>query len=325
MTDLDQEVEAAEGRIREFVPESPVAPSPDLAEQLGASVYLKLENLQVTGSFKIRGAFNKLLSLDVEARRRGIVTASTGNHGIAVRYAAEELGIPGMIVLPENVSPRKVEALKNSPLEVKLFGSDCVAAETFARQESLDRGSVYVSPYNDPLVIAGQGTIAIELARQLDAVEVVLVPVGGGGLISGIAGYLRETGRPTRVIGCLPETSPEMYRSVQAGRRIEPLGLATLSDGTVGGFEAGSITFELCQRYVSDWVLVNEDEIRDAMRTIVERHGLRIEGSAAVVVAAAFKLGKHLAGKNVALVVSGGNVDPGKFEELSPKAKRGGG
>ena len=312
MPHIEREVEDAEKRIREFVPQSPVAPSPHLGKELSASVYLKLENLQVTGSFKIRGAFNKLLSLDAEARRRGIVTASTGNHGIAVRYAAEKLGIPGTIVLPENVSPRKLEALKNSPLEVRLVGSDCVAAETFARQESLDRARVYVSPYNDPLVIAGQGTISIELSRQLDPVEVVMVPVGGGGLISGIAGYLRETGQPTRVIGCLPETSPEMYRSVQAGRRIEPLGLATLSDGTVGGFEAGSITFELCQRYVDDWVLVSEDEIRDAMRTIVERHGMLIEGAAAVVVASAVKLGKSLAGKNVALVVSGGNVDPGK-------------
>lgn len=313
--DIKQEVEAAAGRIREFVPESPVALSPYLGEKLGASVHLKLENLQLTGSFKIRGAFNKLLALDDAERRRGIVAASTGNHGIAVSYAAEKLGIPGIIVLPENASRQKVEALKSSPLEVKLVGSDCVAAETIARQECRDRGSIYVSPYNDPLVIAGQGTIAIELVEQLDAVEVVLVPVGGGGLISGIAGYLRETGRATRVIGCLPETSPEMYRSVRAGRRIEPLGLATLSDGTVGGFEAGSITFELCRRYVDDWTLVSEDEIRDAMRTIVERHDLLIEGSAAVVVAAALKLGESLAGKHVALVVSGGNVDPGKLGE----------
>ncbi len=294
------------------MPESPVAFCDFLSNALGASVHLKLENLQVTGSFKVRGAFNKLLSLDAAARGRGIVTASTGNHGSAVRYAAEELGIPGTIVLPENVAPQKVKALKNSTLEVRLVGSDCVAAETFARQESLDRGSVYVSPYNDPLIIAGQGTIAIELSRQLDAVEVVLVPVGGGGLISGIAGYLRESGRPARVIGCLPETSPEMYRSVLAGRRIEPLGLATLSDGTVGGFESGSITFELCQRYVDDWVLVSEDEIRAAMRTIVERHAMRIEGAAAVAVASAMKLGKSVAGKHVALVVSGGNGDPGE-------------
>ena len=308
MTEIKRQVEDAEKRIRQFVPESPVAFCDFLSNALGASAHLKLENLQVTGSFKVRGAFNKLLSLDAAARRRGIVTASTGNHGIAVRYAAEELGIPGTIVLPENVAPQKVKALKNSSLEVRLVGSDCVAAETFARQESLDRGSVYVSPYNDPLIIAGQGTIAIELSRQLDAVEVVLVPVGGGGLISGIAGYLRESGRPARVIGCLPETSPEMYRSVQAGRRIEPLGLATLSDGTVGGFESGSITFELCQRYVDDWVLVSEDEIRAAMRTIVERHAMRIEGAAAVAVASALKLGKSLAGKNVALVVSGGNA-----------------
>ena len=206
MKSVPQQVEAAEERTRKFVTVSPVAPSPYLGQELGATVYLKLENLQVTGSFKIRGAFNKLLSLDAESRRRGIVTASTGNHGIAVRYAAEKLGIPGTIVLPENVSPQKLEALKNSPLEVRLVGSDCVAAETFARQESLDRKSLYVSPYNDWLIIAGQGTIAIELARQLDAVDVVMVPVGGGGLISGIAGYLRETGQPTRVIGFTPGT-----------------------------------------------------------------------------------------------------------------------
>ena len=313
MIEIEREVEDAEKRIRQFVPESPVALCDFLGNALGACVHLKLENLQVTGSFKVRGAFNKLLSLDTEARRRGIVAASTGNHGIAVRYAAEELGIPGTIVLPENVAPQKVKALENSTLEVKLVGSDCVAAETFARQESLDRGSVYVSPYNDPLVIAGQGTIAIELVRQLDAVEVVMVPVGGGGLIAGIAGYLRQSGRPARVIGCLPETSPEMYRSVQAGRRIEPLGLATLSDGTVGGFEAGSITFELCRRYVDDWVLVSEDEIRSAMRTIVEHHAMPIEGAAAVAVASALKLGKSLAGKNVALVISGGNGGPVEY------------
>ncbi len=304
---IKKEVEAAEKRIREYVPESPVALSEYLSDALGASVQLKLENLQVTGSFKIRGAFNKLLSLDAEERGRGIIAASTGNHGIAVSYAADKLGIPGTIVLPENVSPRKANAVRGSRLEVKLVGADCVAAEAFARQESLDRGSVYLSPYNDPLVIAGQGTIAIELERQLDGVDVVLVPVGGGGLISGIAGYFRESGSTTRVIGCLPEASPEMYESVRTGQRIEPLGLATLSDGTVGGFETDSITFELCRRYVDDWILVSEDEIRNAIDLITEQHGDPIEGSGAVTTAAALKL-NHQPGESIALILSGGNA-----------------
>jgi threonine dehydratase len=312
-------VTAAEGRIRGYIRETPLEYSFPLSESTGSNVFLKLENLQFTGSFKPRGAVNKLLTLTAEERARGVLTASTGNHGLALAYGARQLGIRSTIYLPENTSPQKLDMLRHYDADLRFHGSEFGEAELYAREESRRNGTVFVSAYNDEQVIAGQGTIAVELQRQMDHIDVILVSVGGGGLIAGIAGFLKETNAETRTIGCLPENSPVMFDSIQAGRIVESQVLPTLSDGTSGGIEPEAITFGLCQQYVDDWILVDENEIRQAMKLVFEQHRLVIEGSAAVSVASLLKAKGSFKGNrdtNVVLIICGGNVDVGQFKQL---------
>lgn len=306
---------AAEKRIRPYIQETPVDYSFSLSRTAGCRAYLKLENFQHTGSFKARGAINKLLSLEHGQREAGVIAASTGNHGLAVAYGASMFGMHGTIFLPENASPQKVTMLRNYEVEIVFFGTDCEEAEIRARAEAGKSGRVYLSPYNDPKVIGGQGTIALELLHQLASIDSIMVSVGGGGLISGIAGYLKEAGREVEVIGCLPKNSPVMYDAVKAGQIVDSPILPTLSDGTAGGIEAGSITFEPCRRYVDEWVLVTEEEIREGIKLVFQEHRYVIEGAAGVVVASFLKLRDRLAGKNVVLVICGGNIEEAKLRE----------
>jgi threonine dehydratase len=315
MIDVSQEVLAAEKRIRPYIRETPVNYSFYLSRIAGCRLYLKLENLQHTGSFKARGAVNKLLSLERGQREAGVIAASTGNHGLAVAYGASIFGMQGTIFLPENASPQKIKMLRNYDLDIAFFGTDCEEAEIHARKEAEKSGRIYLSPYNDPHVLGGQGTIAVELLRQLDSIDCIMVSVGGGGLISGIAGYLKEAGREIEVIGCLPKNSPAMYDSIKAGQIVDSPILPTLSDGTAGGIDADSITFEPCRTYVDDWVLIGEDQIREGIKLIFEQHRYVIEGSAGVVVASFLKLRDRLAGKNVVLVICGGNIEVATFRE----------
>ena len=315
MIEVREEVLAAEKRIRPYIRETPVDYSFYLSRTASCRAHLKLENLQHTGSFKARGAINKLLSLKRGQREAGVIAASTGNHGLAVAYGASMFGMQGTIILPENTSPQKLTMLRNYDVDIAFFGTDCEEAEIHARAEAEKNGRIYLSPYNDPHVLGGQGTIAVELLRQLASIDCIMVSVGGGGLIAGIAGYLKEAGRQVEVIGCLPENSPAMYNSIKAGEIVDSPILPTLSDGTAGGIEAGSITFEPCRRYVDEWVLVTEDEIREGIKLIFQEHRYVIEGSAGVVVASFLKLRDRLAGKNVVLVICGGNIEVAKFKE----------
>lgn len=316
---VSREVLRAESRVRRHIRETPLEYSFYLSKIAGCNVFLKLENLQFTGSFKVRGAINKLLALSAEERADGVITASTGNHGLAVAYGLRRLRIKGTIYLTENASPQKIEMLRCYEADLKFHGSECAETESHARDESQRTGAVYVSPYNDQEIIAGQGTIAVELLQQTDNVDFVFVSVGGGGLISGIAGFLKEANKGTKVIGCLPENSPVMAESIEAGRIVESPILPTLSDGTAGGIESDSITFDLCARHVDDWVLVNEDEIQRAMKLIFEQHRLVIEGAAGVSVASFLRMKDTFKGHreaNVVLVICGGNVDVEKFKRL---------
>lgn len=313
---------AAESRIRPHVAETPLLLSPILSERTGATVFLKLENRQITGSFKLRGAANKLLSLSAAERARGVVTASTGNHGLAVAHAASQLGIAATIFMPENAAPRKVAKLRHFDVELRFVPGDAVNAEITARRTADETGRVFVSPYNDPEIVAGQGTVAVEMLRQQPALDAVFVAVGGGGLIGGIGSYCKELpgfpkpGRFCHIIGCLPENSPVMLESVRAGRIVEMDGLPTLSDGTAGGIEPDAITFDLCRRVVDDWLTVREVEIADAMRLIHRSHGEIIEGAAGVAVAALLQTGQRFAGQTVAVVICGGNIDEKRFREI---------
>ena len=315
---------SAEEDIRPHIVETPLTPSPVLSEQTGATAFLKLENRQTTGSFKVRGATNKLLSLSAAQREQGVVTASTGNHGLAVAHAASQLGIAATIFMPEDASPRKVAKLRTFDVELRFISGDAIHAETTARRTAGETGRVFISPYNDPEIVAGQGTVAVEMLRQQPGLDAVFVAVGGGGLIGGIGSYLKDLpgfGKPGRsskveVIGSLPQNSPVMLESVQAGHIVEMEGLPTLSDGTAGGIEPDAITFDICRRLVDDWMTVSEDEIADAMRLVYRESGEVIEGAAGVAVAALLKSGQRFAGKTVAVVVCGGNIDEARFREI---------
>jgi threonine dehydratase len=306
--DAAREVSLAEPRIRPQVRETPLEPSAWLSREAGAEVHLKLENVQVTGSFKARGAFNKLLALSDADRARGVVTASTGNHGLAVAHALAQLGMDGEIFLPSTVSPAKLEALQLRGARVRLIEEDPGLVETIARREAGASGRVYVSPYNDPQVIGGQGTVAVELLRQLPQVNVVLVPVGGGGLISGIASYLKRRQPAIRVVGCQPAACPIMARSVAEGRLLELPSDPSLADATLGLVEPGAITFPLCRELVDDWIVLDEAAIGAALRLLLARHFVLVEGAGALPVAGLLAAKERFRGTQVALVLSGSHL-----------------
>lgn len=314
--DLVGAVTEASRRIRQHVRETPVEFSGSLSELLGARVHLKLENTQLTGSFKVRGALNKLLSLAPDERARGVVAASSGNHGAGVACAAGIAGCRALVFVPDHAPAHKVAAITALGAEVQRHGHDCVLTEQHARAFADAEGMTYVSPYNDPAVIAGQGTIAAELERQVNPMDAVFVALGGGGLISGIGGYLRGKAHGAQVIACSPANSPVMHESVRAGEIVEMESLPTLSDSTAGGVEAGAITFPLCEELIDDSVLVTEQEIASALRLVIERHHTLIEGAAAVAVAGLTKVAERYHGKDVVVVLCGANIGADTLGEV---------
>jgi threonine dehydratase len=306
--DAAREVGLAAHRIGPYIRETPLEPSPFLSRETGADVHLKLECVQVTGSFKARGALNKLLSLGAAERARGVVAASTGNHGLAVAHALALLGIAGEIFLPASVSPAKLEGLRARGARVRLVDEDPGVVETVARQDADRTGRIYVSPYNDPQVIGGQGTVGVELLRQLEELDAVLVPVGGGGLVGGIGAWLKERAPSVRIVGCQPAACPILVESMKAGRLLELPSAPSLSDATVGLIEAGAITFPLCRACVDDWLVVDEPAIRAALRLVLERQSVLIEGAAALPVAALIAARDRWRGARIALVLSGSHI-----------------
>lgn len=312
--DLHRAITDADRRIRPFVRTTPLEESHPLSDLGGDQVFLKMENLQPTGSFKLRGAFTKLLSLTQTELEQGVVVASSGNHGAAIAYALHQLGARGIVFVPEHAAPTKVAAIQRWGAEVQHHGVDSLFTESHARAFARDAGKTYISPYNDWDVITGQGTTGLEICRNLPDVQTIYVTVGGGGLIGGIAGYLRGRSRknvrhPVRIVGCLPASSAVMYESVRAGRVLEMETLPTLSDGSAGGIEADAVTFGLCAALVDDWILVEEAEIAAAIRLIAEDHHQIIEGAAGVAVAAYLKDPKRGQGGKTAIVLCGANID----------------
>jgi threonine dehydratase len=305
--DLLKEIVRAESRIRPIIKHTPLERSLPLSRTAGNDVYLKMENLQHTGSFKARGAMSKMLALRPEEREKGVIAASTGNHGAAVAYAAAKLGIDSTVFVPVGASKTKVEAMQRLGAEVCFHGEDSLESEIHARDRASRNGQAYVSPYNDVEVVAGQGTIGMEIAEDLGPVDRIFVSLGGGGMIAGIACYLKAINPDTRVVACSPENSCVMVESLKAGRILALESKPTLSDGTAGGVEAGAITFELCRDLIDECVLVSEEEIAQAMKSFIESHHLLIEGSAAVAVAALAKADQG-GFKNNVVVLCGGNV-----------------
>jgi threonine dehydratase len=306
--DIAAEVVAAEKAIRPYVRETYLEYSPIYSHMTGAQVYFKLENLQHTGSFKLRGAMNKLLSLTAEETARGVVTASTGNHGAAFAYGLSIVKGRGVVFVPENASPAKVAVIERLGAEIRHIGTDSGETEAHARHYAEKNNMAHLPPYNDLKVIGGQGTIALELTSQLDQIDAVYVALGGGGMISGVGGYLKSANPDVEIIGCSPENSQVMIQSVKAGRILDLPSLPTLSDGTAGGVEPGAITLNFCREFVDDFMTVTETEIRDSLREFMQAQHMLIEGSAAVAVAACKKQASRFAGKNVVVIICGGNI-----------------
>jgi threonine dehydratase len=303
------DIEAASRRIAPHIHRTECRRSAALSEIAGGEVFLKLENTQHSGSFKLRGVLNKILSLSQEDSQKLLVSASTGNHGAAFAHAVQLFGLRGKLFMPETAAQVKIENLRATGVPFELVGDDCVVAEAHAAAFARDNGHLWISPYNDPDVIHGQGTVGVELLQQMKAIDVVLVPVGGGGLIGGVAGYLKAMDPSIEFIGCQPANSCVMYESVRAGEILDIESLPTISDATAGGIEKGAMTLELCRRHVDDFVLLTEDEIIEALRFLHEKDDLTVEGAAAMPAAAVLKDPSRFSGRRIALIVSGGRVD----------------
>jgi threonine dehydratase len=323
--DIVAEVHAAESRARPHLLTTPVIPSAALSVELGAPVVLKCENLQHTGSFKARGALSKVLALSPDELDRGIVTASTGNHGAAVAYAGAIVGVAPLVFVPEDANPTKLAAIERHGGRIEVHGSDSVESELAARRRAEDDGITFISPYNDSAVIGGQGTIGLELLKQVPDLAAVFVAVGGGGLASGVAAAVKAAAPAARVIGCSPATSAVMYHSLRAGAILEMPSEPTLSDGTAGGVEPGTITFGLLASLLDDFVTVEERDIRRAFLELIEMEHLLVEGSAAMAYAAARTYARDQASHaegTTAVILSGGNVGREKLRQIL--AERGG-
>jgi len=303
-------IETAAGAIAPYVRETPCRSSAALSRLTGSDVHLKLENLQESGSFKLRGVVNKVVSLNADQSGRLLVAASTGNHGLAFAHAVGLFGRKGKLFIPRTASRIKVDLLRSTGIPFETVGENCIEAEAHAHAFSRTGGHVWISPYNDLEVVHGQGTVAVELTRQLEGIDAVLVPVGGGGLISGIAAYLKAFDRDIQVIGCQPRNSCVMSQSVAAGKIVEAEEAPTISDGTAGGIEPGSVTFDLCRRFVDDFILLEEKEIERAICFLYENEGMAVEGAAALAVAAIMNNGARFAGRRVVAVLSGSRLDP---------------
>ncbi len=314
--DWKDRILAAHERIRSIVLETPVVSSSDLARYISPLVKFKLENRQHTGSFKFRGATNSLSLLDPEQARAGVLTSSTGNHGLAVATAARTLGIRAEIYVSPQVSAVKLETIRNCGAEVRVVGSNALDAELAARATARETGRMYVSPYNDPNVIAGQGTVAVELNCQLQHIDAVFVAVGGGGLIGGIGAYLKAVSPQTEIIGCWPENSPALCESLKHGRIVEVPERPTLSESTAGSVEPGAITFELGQQVIDRTVLVSEAEILGAMRQLRDHEGWVVEGAAGVAFAGFLKHAAEFTDRTVVIIICGGNLSPGVLQQL---------
>jgi threonine dehydratase len=310
-----QVAEAAE-RITPAVTETPLEEVADLVPGSGIELFFKLENLQQTGSFKLRGASNKILSLSPGEAALGVMAASNGNHGLGVAAAARRAGITAEVYVSSHVSPSKAKRIEEYGARIQHAGDDPLAAELAGRAAAGRQGKVFISPYNDAQVMAGQGTIAVELLRQIPRVDALFVAVGGGGLIGGIGAYMKSASPRTEIVGCWPENSRVLYESIQAGRILDFPEQPTLSESTAGGLEPGSVTLDVCAAVIDRAVFVSEEEILDAMRRVRALGGWVIEGAAGVAVAAFLKEAGNYRGKKVAVVICGGNASEKVLSKL---------
>jgi threonine dehydratase len=302
-----QDVERAAARIGPYVHRTPVFTSRTLNELTGAQLFLKAENFQRVGAFKARGACNTVLSLSDEVARRGVATHSSGNHGAALAYAAGLRGIPAIVVMPENAPPVKRAAVAGYGARIVTAGSHPLDRERKLEEVLEETGATFVHPSNDPRVIAGQGTAALELLEEVPDLDVVLAPVGGGGLLAGTALAVAGRSPGTRTVAAEPAAVDDAYRSFRAGRIHPPTNGETVADGLRTFL--GDVNFPVIREHVSEIVTVSEAGIVDAMRLVWERVKIVIEPSSAVPVAALLEQKIESRGRRIGVILSGGNVD----------------
>jgi threonine dehydratase len=311
-----QDVQEARKAIAPFVKCTPLVRSQFLSDLCNGTVFLKLENLQITSSFKPRGAFNKLLHLSAEEKDKGIITASAGNHGQAVAFAARKLCYPARIVVPETTPKIKIDGIRKYGADLVLFGDTYDEAEQKAKELARKDGCAYISPYDDELIVAGHGTIGLEIIEALPNANTVIVPVGGGGLISGTCIAIKSVKPNVQVIGVQSEASPVMYESLKAGKIVHARKTETIAEGLSGGIEKGSITFKIAQKCVDKVLLVREETIRRAVYLLWNYEKQVTEGSGAAAIAPIMENKSVFAGKTVVAVITGGNIDATLFQSI---------
>ena len=316
MNDITLEtIKKAKERIKEFVRNTPLIHSEHLSQICNGNIFLKLENLQSTNSFKVRGAFNRLLQLSSEERRNGVVTASSGNHAQGVALAAENLKISARIVIPTNVSMVKLRKIKKYDVNIIQEG-EFDTIEKKAREVSHKENLTYISPYNDIEVITGQGTIALEVFEEIAQVNSIIVPIGGGGLISGIVLAAKSLDPNIEVIGVQTKGASTMYESWKAGKIVYTEEFQTIAEGLLGGLELDALTFELIKEYVDRIILVDEDSVKRAISLLWKEEGQIVEGAGATTVACILEEKEIFAQKNVVAIISGGNIENSLFTEI---------
>jgi threonine dehydratase len=311
------EIESAAKRISGVAARTPLKPSPALSDRLRTDVFLKLETFQATGAFKLRGAANRLLALNERERRAGVVTVSTGNHGRAVAYMARRLGIRCVVCLSELVPANKIDAIASLGAEVDVCGADQDVALERACARAADEGLVMVSPFDDPFVIAGQGTLALEVLDQLPHTGTIIVPISGGGLAAGVALACKASGAKTRVVAISSERCAAMLRSLEAGRPIEVAEQPSLADSLGGGIGLDNrYTFPIVCDLVDEIQLVSDDEIAQALRFAFANERLVVEGAAAAPLAALLRAEVGELQGPIVAVMTGDNVDPTRLLQV---------
>lgn len=295
--------------LKEAIRQTDLIYSPVLSKECGCELYLKTENLQVTGSFKVRGAYYKISQLNEEEKSRGVIACSAGNHAQGVALASKKFGIKSIICMPDGAPLSKVEATKSYGAEVVLVPGVYDDAHNRAEELKAEKGYTFIHPFDDEDVIAGQGTIGLEIAEQLKDADAVIVPVGGGGLISGVAFAIKSLNPKIRVYGVQAAGAPSMLNSLEH-KKIETLpSVSTVADG-IAVKEPGRLTFDLCSRYVDGIVSVTDDQVSAAILALIEKQKMIAEGAGAVALAAAlFNKLPDVAGKKVVCLISGGNID----------------
>ena len=313
---VPQLVREANERCQDHLLPTPLEHSLYLSDKIEGEVWLKLDSMQRTSSFKFRGAINKILSLTEAELDRGIVSASTGNYALAVAEAMRIRNRRATIYIAKDIEPSRLELLRSHGLDLVIHGEVAWDAEKEARRVGDEEGKIYVSPYNDPIVVGGQGTCGYEISQQLPDLDAAFLACGGGGLLTGSAGWLKSHNSDVEAFGVSPANSPVMYESMRTNKMVEMDTQPTLADTCAGGIDLDSITLDLCRRYVDEIVLLTEKEIEASIRLLFEQHRLVTEGSGALSIGGLLKRKERFKGKKVVAVVCGRNVNLEVFKKI---------